>query len=308
MADTEVLPLPYSALACQPRRPLAALIPLPQPLTLFVDVCDLCQLRCAWCPQSRVDFYTVRQGPHLLPESIWRALIMDLVAQNWRPKLVNLYGFGEPLLHPGIVRMAGDAKAIADRVILSTNALALTPAIFEGLMNADLDYLRVSLYPPHAERVRETLTQCKTSRNERGVHKPFIYVKSFGVPGPDNRQAWAGAVDEFGVEPMHHWKRGPQTAACDQACAYPFYAPMIHADGQVSACCADWDRALVIGDLRGESFGNIWRGERLRKLWQRALISGRRAMPECAECTVCHGQRDQMPLDPVKAAALSGGN
>jgi radical SAM protein with 4Fe4S-binding SPASM domain len=59
----------------------------------------------------------------------------------------------------------------------------------------------------------------------------------------------------------------------------------VQADGRVSACCHDSEAELIVGDLRaGESLGEIWRGEKLRRL---RTIHGEGRLEELPICAGC---------------------
>jgi len=62
----------------------------------------------------------------------------------------------------------------------------------------------------------------------------------------------------------------------------------------VSACCVDWDRKLVIGNVLQTPLREIWHGEKLAHL-QREHLAGRRdTFPSCASCTNLFQQKDNL--------------
>jgi radical SAM protein with 4Fe4S-binding SPASM domain len=58
-------------------------------------------------------------------------------------------------------------------------------------------------------------------------------------------------------------------------------------DGQVTACCGDWDNQLLVGDLGQESLQSIFTGEKMRRIQK--LISEDRydELPVCRTCFEC---------------------
>lgn len=62
-------------------------------------------------------------------------------------------------------------------------------------------------------------------------------------------------------------------------CTFPMYSVIIGAQGEVFACC-DW--RMLMGDLRQESFDEIWNSERFRRL--RKTVNSRRPPKICANC------------------------
>src|SRR5208282_3672047 len=41
-------------------------------------------------------------------------------------------------------------------------------------------------------------------------------------------------------------------------CPSPFYILIIHSDLNVSVCCVDWNKKLVVGNLREQTLKEIW--------------------------------------------------
>ncbi len=111
----------------QARRPLTA---------LQVEVTTRCTRRCAVCPASAL-------------AASWRH--DDLTAAAWeaiRPALprfghVHLQGWGEPLLHPELPRMAAEAHEAGCRAGLTTNGDLLEAA--EWVTGGSIDLISVSL-------------------------------------------------------------------------------------------------------------------------------------------------------------------
>jgi MoaA/NifB/PqqE/SkfB family radical SAM enzyme len=77
--------------------------------------------------------------------------IMDGLRSFSPPPAVYFGGVGEPLFHPEIVQMVGQAKELGSTVELITNGTLLTRDLSEQLIEAGLDALWVSLAGATAE-------------------------------------------------------------------------------------------------------------------------------------------------------------
>ena len=67
-------------------------------------------------------------------------------------------------------------------------------------------------------------------------------------------------------------------------CNAPWDAPFVDKDGRVLPCCYG-DHTAVLGDLRDESFDEIWNGPKYRR-FREDLVKGGRSLPTiCANCT-----------------------
>ena len=88
----------------------------------------------------------------------------------------------------------------------------------------------------------------------------------------------------------------------ENPCFAPFTHALINHDGQVSICCMLRDRP-VLGNLRQQSFRDIWHGEAygaIRQLGQRPLFAA------CRQCDDFLGQNQQMvEMLQLKSANMS---
>ncbi|WP_068540476.1 radical SAM/SPASM domain-containing protein [Thermodesulfatator autotrophicus] len=114
---------------------------LPRLRSAQIEITTHCQFRCKMCP-------------HHLFHSRWQAKHMELKLFQKVPfanfEFVHLQGWGEPLLHPDILKMI-DIVAQYTRVGLTTNGYFLEK-VFGSLEN--LDYLAISIASPDEEKHR----------------------------------------------------------------------------------------------------------------------------------------------------------
>jgi radical SAM protein with 4Fe4S-binding SPASM domain len=73
------------------------------------------------------------------------------------------------------------------------------------------------------------------------------------------------------------------SAAQTRQCCVPWDLPFINKDGQVFPCCYS-DASALMGDLREQTFAEIWDGERFRQ-FRTDLLGGRSAPAVCRRCT-----------------------
>lgn len=70
----------------------------------------------------------------------------------------------------------------------------------------------------------------------------------------------------------------------DDHCWKMWHSCVITWDGKVVPCCFDKDAHHVLGDLRKQSFGEIWKGQDY-KIFRAQLLQARSKIEMCANCT-----------------------
>ena len=113
--------------------------PVTQLAKVYIEPTSRCNLTCRTCIRNN---WEEQQGD--MSEGTFQRVIAGLQALPSPPK-VTFGGFGEPLAHPQIIPMIGQAKSVASPVELITNGLLLTPQLSRQLIEAGLDVLWVSL-------------------------------------------------------------------------------------------------------------------------------------------------------------------
>lgn len=70
-----------------------------------------------------------------------------------------------------------------------------------------------------------------------------------------------------------------------RVCLFPFYQMFIHSDGMVSPCCPDWQRKLLLGNVKTTALSDIWNGEAYNTLLKDMLKCGRQCRDLCSRCS-----------------------
>jgi radical SAM protein with 4Fe4S-binding SPASM domain len=71
----------------------------------------------------------------------------------------------------------------------------------------------------------------------------------------------------------------------------------INFDGAVSACCVDWSRDVVVGNVCEQSLSEIWDGDVLRDLRLLHLDGRRSENPACRSCQYLQGASEEADID-----------
>lgn len=106
---------------------------------IYIEPTTFCNFSCRTCIRN-----SWGETLGAMSEATFAHILEGLAAFSPRPS-VFFGGFGEPLTHPRIVEMVSAAKGAAARAELITNGLLLNKTKADGLIDAGLDTLWVSL-------------------------------------------------------------------------------------------------------------------------------------------------------------------
>ena len=278
----------YSQLRSAPRIPLAESVPLPRPLTIYVEPTNRCNLACNFCPQS-LDDYEDKTGPRQhMTLDLWKKVMAEIKALEI--KSLKLYFFGEPLLHPAIGEMMKLAADSCERVEMTTNGMAMTRKNAQAILDSGIHYLRISLYNERPDLVRRNIDELMALKRQQKKLTPIVCAKVFSQQEYSAAEAlYSGIVDEILVEGLHtigseFVQLSQQPKGEHKACPYPFYNLVVKSNGDVVPCCVAWEDSLIVGNVQYQTLAEIWAGEPLARIHRLHLEGRRGELAACAKC------------------------
>jgi hypothetical protein len=299
------------------RRRRATRVPF-APLQIYVDPCSVCDLRCTFCPQS--NWGTRKRGTMSL--ELYERVLEEVA--RLRPSTLNLFCFGESLLHPRIFDMVRRAVDEGLRVRIHTNAKSLDEAKAKALLESGLPELHFSFDTADAElynrmRVRSDFELVKQNivrllelKKAGGYTHPTIFVQEIVAfrsgEKPRNSEAYRKLFEGYDVifdaRFMHNFAGGSSEKEFasrgregDSQCAQIYKRLVVTFDGKIHACCLDAEGYNIIGDLtQGDTIASAWNGaamQRLRRLTNERRLDGLRPCDTCDQLSL-----PQKPLKP----------
>lgn len=276
------------------------------PTEIYIDPCNACDLRCTFCPQS--SWGERRRG--LMPFELYERVIEQAV--ELRPQRINLFCYGEALLHKEIGRMIRHAADRGLWVRIHTNAKTLDRDKARMLIESGLSEIRFSfdtadkaLY--NRLRVRSDFDTVLGNihafidlKKEMGASQPLVFLQEMipfreGQP-PENtepyRQLFAGRDVIFNARYMHNFAGGSiehefagLKAEGHSPCRELYRRLVVTFDGKVHACCLDAEGHNIIGDLsQGDTIASAWNSpamQNLRRLTGAGQVAG---LLPCQDC------------------------
>lgn len=185
-----------------------------------IEVSGVCNLKCPYCAHPSSE----KKG--LMSISAFKKSLglVKKLDQNW----ICLHNFGEPLLHPEILKFVKIARSYADNVVFATNGTILTRKLAKSLKKAGLTELYISIH---------NIKELKAAFNCRGLGilkeiRPVFLYSSFWD--------WASAAK----------RKRLLNLAFSKSCSFlENDMAVIRWDGTVAPCCVDANNKGGLGSI-----------------------------------------------------------
>lgn len=300
------------------RTRLETVIPLSTPFIIFVDPSSACNLRCEFCPcgGAHKELWTEdkRQSIGTMTMELFKKIVDDCKEFPEQVKILRLYKDGEPLMNRGFEDMVAYASESGcfGGIDTTTNGTLLNPARNREIVKAGLTRINISVEGLDAETY-ERLCGVKLDYEEfranirdlyehRGNCHIFIKTIAENCAGENDEEkrrrfyelfgdicdeisfehiapCWPGFDKEYYNDTIGVY--GNRIQEC-VVCPRLFYVMAIDSDGAASRCIVDWNRQMLIGNVRESTVPELWK--RMDEYRIEHLKGNRRKLPGCSEC------------------------
>jgi radical SAM protein with 4Fe4S-binding SPASM domain len=288
------------------------------PYTLTIEPTNRCNLKCPECPSGN-GAMTRAQG--LLSPERFTAIVDEVANEVF---YLQLFFQGEPFINNRLDDMLRYAHSRRMYTAVSTNAHYLRSEVIEGLLDAGLDRLIVSIdgmtqdvYEEYRVGgslggVLDAVRRVDVERRRRGracrtelvlqmlvtkqseAHIPLLKDFARTVHAETalkTMQVYSieGAERFLPADPA--WSRYDVVdgvlrirGKMHNRCVRLWERSVITWDGVVVPCCFDKDAEYPLGTLNEASFGQIWQSESYHDFRKR-ILHGRQSIDMCTNCT-----------------------
>jgi radical SAM protein with 4Fe4S-binding SPASM domain len=284
------------------------------PLALSAELTNNCNLN---CPECSAGSGRMKRGRGFMEIELFDRVISEL-----RPYLINinLYFQGEPMLHPKFFSFIGNSSDTY--TVVSTNGHFLNESDAEKLVRSGLGKLIISLdgadqrtyaeyrkngsldkvmdgirYITEAKRkfnsslnIEIQVLVNRFNENQIPIIKEMAWkvkaklrLKSMQILDEEDIGSWLPENSKF----RRYKKKGENYVTRNSisgSCARLWFNPVITWDGKVIPCCFDKDNEYVMGDLKQDSFTEIWNGPKYR-IFRKSILTDRHMIDICRNCT-----------------------
>jgi radical SAM protein with 4Fe4S-binding SPASM domain len=277
------------------------------PTIASIEPTNACGMKCIMCPRDRM-----KRKVGFMEINLFEKIVKQMKMNSF----IVLHHFGDPLLHPKIGEMIKICKKNKIKTFFSTNPSSLTDEKIKTILDAELDYLHISL----DGATKETYEKIRRGRADFEIAlkniENFLKEKKKRKKSPETtiaiirmketkgeieifKKQWKNkkGIDNVEVKEFITWDgtREDITQLGDKyskkfereyyyPCIWPWGKLTILWDGKVVPCCFDYDAKLVLGDLNKQSLKEIWDSEKMKELRKQTLEN---SFPENHLCENC---------------------
>lgn len=311
---------------------LANVIPLSAPYSAFIFPTTYCNFKCIYCGHS-LGHKAMKEKygfePSHMSMDTYEKVLAQLKEFPAKLKMLSLTGQGEPLLNPNIALMVKLAKAseIAERVEFISNGSLLNKEVADGLIDAGLDTIRISVQGLSSSKYKEicgaNIDFEEFMHNIRYFYKhkknTKLFVKIMDVSLAEGEEEefyklFGDCTDRMYIEKMLpaydgveltkdldvEYDRYGRVNKKRTVCPLPFYMIGVFPNGDVEPCDTIY-KPTVLGNVHQDTLLTMWNGDKLKDFWKMQLQGHRYSNAKCASC--CAPDDVAHPEDCLEDAA-----
>lgn len=249
---------------------------IPMPSEVEISESGTCNRKCSFCPRSAPDWEDKKE---FISNELHSKLCNELSEIDFRGTL-RYSGFVEPLLDKNIYTLVNYArnKLPKSNIEMVTNGDVLNKKRLIKLYESGLSKLLISVYdgPEDVEKFQKMFDELNISEEKYFIrHRYLPPSEDFGIT-LSNR---AGMMEKA------EFKIKSQKKFLNKPCYYPSYTFFLDYNGDVLMCPHDWGKKLILGNLKIETFLEIWTSK-ISTMTRKGLINSDRDFEPCNLCDV----------------------
>lgn len=288
------------------------------PRYIDIELTNNCNIHCYMCPVGTKAMK--RERGFMSLETVEK--ICDEIKRG-KIAGVRLIRWGEPTIHPRFLEILKMLKETNCYIHFNTNGIFLNESMMESIVDLQIDSIKFSFQgvDRHSyeemrsgsdwERILENIIRLNQIRGEK--EKPYIQISTTIIDEDQKRvehfKKWAEQWSDYcniGKTEMVHLRvedmeisderkqqfmrlrdRESQNKCHLGNCPEVYDKLSINWDGQVTACCGDWDNQLLVGDIYKDSLKTIFANERMRRIQKLISENQYDKIPICRTCFEC---------------------
>jgi len=264
-----------------------------------IETSTICNYRCQICARD-----TFRRKQEIISNQLFDSIVAKAHCELPHVNIATISGFGEFSADPQWRHKILIVSKNFERIHIVTNISLLNQEDLSFLLGHISD-IRISTYgldettykavhnsPPSItyKAIHESIQFLIQNKNpHQRIILNYIEVDANRHQTADWISYWRKKVDLIEVWKPHNWIDSKYYRDIDiqrlPTCGRPFNGPIqIQVDGTVNVCCFDYNGKMVIGDLKSESFTEIFNGDRMKSIQELHADNNADQLPLCKIC------------------------
>ncbi|MBU1106863.1 MAG: SPASM domain-containing protein [Candidatus Riflebacteria bacterium] len=253
-----------------------------QPHLHQIEPTNACPYSCVMCPRASkmtrpVGYMSMNLFCKVIDE-------VKTYAKKILAKEVELFHFGESLLHPEIVEMTTYAANAGLNTVLSVNAPEFTIDKAAALFKAGADKIIISLdgydhdsykrfrgshadYEKAVKNISEVALMHVRDKHATKLVVRMIVINENIDRAVEFKKKWQGHGLEVDLREFFPWGEKEMVDLGNfekypafMPCPFPWQYLVVQWNGDVVACCRDYNGKNVMGNVADSSLQDIWNG------------------------------------------------
>lgn len=285
------------------------------PVYLDIELTNCCNIKCNMCP---VGTSVMKRPKGFMSDDTFNKIVNNI--QKYKIKAVRFIRWGEPTLHPQFTYWGGVLKKLGVLVHFNTNGILLDEKMIREIIDMKIDSVKFSFQGIDELTYSEMrnggsydtlVDNIKLLYNIRGQNiSPYISVTTTVTYESEEeiscfKRNISQYCDEVGVgrtliqhidvekmslseERREKYKKfiskGNMGMQRISVCPEIWDKLSINWDGSVSACCGDYDNAMLVGNINDEDLMEIFTGEKERRYREILKNDDFDRIPLCKNC------------------------
>ena len=249
--------------------------PLHSILTVEMNLTELCNRTCVFCPRHDPKVYPNRNLNTTIEDA--STIAKRLADFNYLGR-VSFSGFGENFLNKQFNEIVQAMRNELPNNVFecNTNGDFLNKQTVTEIYESGMDMLYINLYDglEQIEPFVEIMKEASISEDNYKLRAHHTQDEwGLFVNNRSGLIDWIG-FDEDDIENLK-----------GKPCHYPYYKMFVDWNGDVLFCSNDWGREIVVGNLIESSVMDVWMGDKMKEVRDRLSVGDRSHSP-CNTCSV----------------------
>lgn len=278
----------------------------PEPHLHQVEPTNHCMYSCIMCP--RPNKMTRERG--FMKFALFTEIVDEVscYSEPVKSREVELFHFGESLLHPDIDKMVGYASRKGLRITMSVNGPQLHPELAARILSGNPYRIIVSLdghdhdsyrairgdnadYAEAVRNIRSLASLQKEMGSQSLISVRMILMHSNAEHVSVFRKQWEDEGVTVEIREFFPWGEAELAGIGSfkkyrpfMPCPFPWQHLVVQWNGDIVPCCRDYNAANKLGNVRNFSLREIWNSSsyaRFREQMATGNFQGNTVCPEC---------------------------